>query len=460
MGRNVGFGVTSHAPRLTTRCDGAENKGVSTSPLPLPPRTVAPRLRVARPTLGGLGEGVTHERDAQLVDAWALLPQRFLIAGAPSAPRRYRVGTPLGPSVVVTAGPADCRVDRRDARPVDVELVAEAPVWLAVLDGELTILEAFVGGAVRVGGDLEDLLGFAGLFVWPRGHVPTSVRHERVRRLDVSVLELGPEDAPVVVALHGLGVSKLSLLPTLIQLARDHRVLAFDLPGFGRSTAPVGAPYDAPWFADVVTGVLDAAGVDRAAVVGNSLGGRVATELALREPDRVRALGLLCPAVPFDGLRALRPLLTAARVDVPLGVAGWPLGGVGGAAGRAVVDAGVRRLFAVAERVPAPALTAIRDDALRRLADRRRRLALCASARQAAVDRRGSFWPRVTELAVPSLWVFGDRDPIVSPRYADHVRRHAPQAEVEVWPSCGHLPQLEHPHRTAARLGGFFASAL
>src|SRR2546421_645229 len=83
---------------------------------------------------------------------------------------------------------------------------------------------------------------------------------------------------PPVVALHGLGGTKASFLPTLAALADAYRVIAVDLPGFGESDKPIGAAYDAPWFARATTALLDALGIERAHLVGNSMGGRVAIE--------------------------------------------------------------------------------------------------------------------------------------------------------------------------------------
>ena len=78
-----------------------------------------------------------------------------------------------------------------------------------------------------------------------------------------------------------------------------HKVLVLDLPGFGASSKPARGSYTAPWFAEAMVQLMDAMGIERADMVGNSLGGRVAIEIALRRPERVGSLVLLCPAVAF-----------------------------------------------------------------------------------------------------------------------------------------------------------------
>ena len=86
----------------------------------------------------------------------------------------------------------------------------------------------------------------------------------------------------------GQQATKASFYDTSAALSRDgYRVHALDLPGFGSSSKPATGPYTARWFADTVVGVMDKLGIERAHVVGNSMGGRVALEVAMREPERV-----------------------------------------------------------------------------------------------------------------------------------------------------------------------------
>lgn len=95
--------------------------------------------------------------------------------------------------------------------------------------------------------------------------------------------------------LHALGESALDWRWVLPALARTHRVYALDLPGFGYSAKP-SADYSPAFFASFVGAYLDALGLERTALVGNSLGGLVALRLALSEPARVSALGLVSSA--------------------------------------------------------------------------------------------------------------------------------------------------------------------
>ena len=104
----------------------------------------------------------------------------------------------------------------------------------------------------------------------------------------ISTLTAG-DGVETVILIHGLGSNKTSFYETVSALTPQHTVHAIDLPGFGSSSKPLRAPYDAAWFARAVTRFMDAMGIERAHLVGNSLGGRVAIEVGLREPGGFRA---------------------------------------------------------------------------------------------------------------------------------------------------------------------------
>jgi len=103
------------------------------------------------------------------------------------------------------------------------------------------------------------------------------------------------QDGDVILLVHGYGGDRNSWLFLQEPLAARHRVYALDLPGHGTSAKDVGdGTLDV--LADAVTGVLDAVGVDRAHLVGHSLGGAVALAVAAREPGRIASLTLIAPA--------------------------------------------------------------------------------------------------------------------------------------------------------------------
>lgn len=414
---------------------------------------------------------------AAVEDSVRQLPERFTPNHSHPQPRRYGLEIAGVGSWTIATGDGRCAVWWGVPGTVHAHLRTDPDSWLAIVEGDLTGLDLFFAGQLQVSGDLNEALRLETMFAAPVG-TPGELRRGRLVRyrlnprrggrmvalgdgaidsLTVEALEAGPPDAPPIVMLHGLGASKVSLLPLVAGLSARHRVIALDFPGFGKSSSPVGAPYDAPWFAKVVRRTLDVAGVDRTFVVGNSLGGRVGVEMALQEPDRVRGLGLLCPAVAFDEYRLVRPFLQASRLDLALGVPGWK---VPGPLPGWIVRNGLRAMFADHTRVPSANLDAAKHDFLRSIENRRRRMAFLSCTRRLGLESPARFWPRLCELEVPSLWIFGDRDRLVARSYADVVRETCPTAAVEVWESCGHVPQFEHPHETNRRLADFFTSCV
>lgn len=114
----------------------------------------------------------------------------------------------------------------------------------------------------------------------------------------------GGEDAVVLV--HGIGVSSRYFGPLERDLSRTVRVVAPDLPGFGRSRMPDEPPLGVADHADVLAALVEQLGLDRPVVVGHSMGAQFVTELAIRRPDLVGALVLLGPVVDPAAPSALR----------------------------------------------------------------------------------------------------------------------------------------------------------
>lgn len=119
---------------------------------------------------------------------------------------------------------------------------------------------------------------------------PITVEGRTIRHL-----RLGPEEGTPIVMIHGFGADLSTWMFNQEALAADRPVYALDLPGHGGSSKEVDDG-SAAGLARTVRAYLDAAGIDRAHLVGHSLGGAIAVEIALAEPDRVTALTLVAPA--------------------------------------------------------------------------------------------------------------------------------------------------------------------
>jgi pimeloyl-ACP methyl ester carboxylesterase len=323
----------------------------------------------------------------------------------------------------------------------DAELGADHAVWSAV-EGDLAGgLEAYDRGELVLRRNLH--LGVAFLAATSGSTDPGRLRFHTVRPGDrrFSVLEAGT--GPPLVMLHGLGGTKASFLPTIAALSDRYRTIAVDLPGFGDSGKPLGAAYDPAFFCRSVLSLLDEMGLERVHLLGHSMGGRAALELAFEHPERVAGLVLLTPSLAWlrerpwaRPLRLLRPELGLLQ-----------------AAPRPIVEAVVRRIVPGAET---PWVQAALDEFMRAYLTPRGRAAFYAAARQIYLEEPEGFWSRLASLGSESLFVWGRRDEVVPIGFARHVRRHVPAARhVEL--SCGHVPQVERPERVHRAIADFLA---
>jgi pimeloyl-ACP methyl ester carboxylesterase/putative sterol carrier protein len=344
---------------------------------------------------------------------------------------------------VVTDGSARLGEAAGDA---DATLTADEATWERIASDVRGGMDAFRKRKLTVRRDLHLGVGFLAATSGMKEEGRLRFRTVPTKDHRISLLEAGT-GAPVV-AIHGLGATKASFLATVAALAPRFRVIAIDLPGHGDSSKPVGAPYDARWFGDAVVQLLDALELERAHVVGNSLGGRVALEIGLRAPDRVDRLALLAPSMAWRRKRPWAPALRLVRPEL----------GVLPHAPRAVVERVLDRFMPEARSGWAAAGV---DEFLRSFLTPRGRAAFYAAARQIYLEEpegEDGFWPRLRELSVPALFVWGRRDSLVPLAFARHVTDAVPAAQhLEL--DCGHVPQMERPRETHEALARFFAGS-
>lgn len=343
--------------------------------------------------------------------------------------------------VDVVLTPQAARSVPPEGRP-DALLRADRATWQKLVEDPRGGMDAFRSGRLQVRRDLHLGIGFLAATA-ARG---AGLRFAKVDTSEGALSTMEAGEGPPVVLLHGLGATKASFLPTVAALSRSHRAIAIDLPGFGDSDKPLTGAYDARFFARAVVALLDTLGFERAHLVGNSMGGRVAIEVGLRAPARVGALGLLAPSLAWLRDRPWAPLL---RLVPP------QLGAIQPAP-RALVEAIVGRALG---SDPSPWTAAGVDEFLRSYLTPAGRAAFYAAARNIYLEEphgEDGFWTRLPALQAPSLFVWGRQDTLVPIKFAEHVRRVLPAAEhLEL--DCGHVPQLEAPRQTHAALARLFA---
>ena len=332
-----------------------------------------------------------------------------------------------------------------------LRVTGDRAVLADIVAGRVSGVAAFLDGRIVVRGDLGLALQMDGLWA-PSADAPAE--HPRAHEAVVlgvrtAWLEAGPPTAPPVVLLHGLGATNASMLPLLVDLARDHRVLAPDSPGFGASAAPASS-YSSAWYAAWLEAFQAHTRSRPAVLVGNSMGGRVALEAGLAHPSSVRALVLLAPSPAFRRLRQYVPfvrLLTPQLARLPM----LPM------SHRVAVES-VRGMMSVPDRLPQHWYDAAADEAVRVFRSPGHRVAFLSVARQIYLEEahgRHGFWDRLPGLLPPALFVWGDRDRLVPASFARHVADALPGAASIVMEDCGHVPHFEHPAETSRLVRGF-----
>jgi len=400
-----------------------------------------------------MGGTSTHARRLSLVErAFRSLPERYLGADPGfEATFHVRLGD-VGQTWEVRCTEHTARVHRGAvARRPDVVIGTDADTWLALRRGELSGIEAFSERRLYARGELDLAVAFEGLFRLEGDRPPLlGMRGLELPSARISTLTMG--QGPDVLLLHGLGGAKSSFFDTAAALSRQFRVHALDLPGFGSSSKPLLAPYTARWFADTVLEAMDALGIGRAHIAGNSMGGRVALEIGLRAPHRVGGLALLCPAVAFIR-RSYHPIVRLLRPE---------LGVLPHRFTRRMVEGQFWSLFANSDPIDPEMADIVVDEFQRIYAGAGARRAFLSSARnlylEAPYGPRG-FYPRLSGLRPPALFVWGTHDPLIPPAFARHVQRWLPSAEQLILEDCGHVPQVERGAQTAGVLRRFFSQA-
>jgi pimeloyl-ACP methyl ester carboxylesterase len=258
------------------------------------------------------------------------------------------------------------------------------------------------------------------------------------------------ERGPLVLLVHGITSCAAAWDPVTELLARDHRVLVPDLLGHGESAKPRG-DYSLGAHAAGLRDLMIALGEERATVVGHSLGGGIAMQFAYQFAQRVERLAL----VSSGGLgREVGLLLRAAALPgaaqvLPFVSAPWLLD-AGAAVARALGKIGLKAgsdLSGMAQGIAT-------------LGSREARAAFIATV-QSVIDPGGQRVNASDRLylaaEVPTLIVWGERDPMIPVAHARAAHAAMPGSRLELFERAGHFPFHDDPARFAAVLGDFIA---
>ena len=270
------------------------------------------------------------------------------------------------------------------------------------------------------------------------------LRSVPIRGTRINYVDMG--EGPPLVFVHGLAGCWQNWLENIPHFAHRHRVIAVDLPGFGESELP---PEDIsiPGYGRFVDAFLGEIGVERAPIVGNSMGGFISAEVALSHPSRVEKLVLVSAA----GLVTVPPRqLAVSKRLAPL----FHLGAARSVARREhwVRRRGLRRMFLYG--------VARHPDLLQP--------ELCYEIASGAgkpgfIDAFGAvldydFRDRLSDVTHPTLIVWGRNDRIVPVDGAHEYERLISNSRKEIFEDTGHVPMIERPHRFNRLLDEFLSA--
>jgi pimeloyl-ACP methyl ester carboxylesterase len=263
----------------------------------------------------------------------------------------------------------------------------------------------------------------------------------------VCYLEAG--SGPVLLLLHGVAGHAESWRAAIEPLARAHTVIAPDLPGHGESE-PAGGDYSLGALASGLRDLLLSLGHDRATLVGHSLGGGIAMQLTYQFPEMVERLVLVSSGGLGPDVSVI--LRAAALPGADLFISATA--GIGARVGSTLA----RGLGAVGLKANADVAEVARGYAS--LSDPARRRAFLATLRS-VVGTGGQRIAAGDRLylaeALPTLIVWGSRDPIIPVGHGEAAHESLPGSRLEIFDGAGHLPQVEEPVRFATALDRFLA---
>lgn len=239
----------------------------------------------------------------------------------------------------------------------------------------------------------------------------------------------GPAQAPVILLLHGLSADKSIWLRFARHFNRDYRLLIPDLGGHGETAYAAHQDYRVPAQAQRLLRLLDACGIQRVQVIGNSMGGYIAAWLAAHAPQRISGLALFDPAgVEAPETSDLQHLLEQGKNPFLV-------------RSRADFQHFYSLTMAAPSWVPEAVLAAIAE----RYQARRGQLARIFAELQASPPME----PELAKIQAPTLLLWSREDRLLHPSSAQVWAKGLPQAQVQLWEGIGHMPMVERPVRSA-----------
>jgi pimeloyl-ACP methyl ester carboxylesterase len=262
--------------------------------------------------------------------------------------------------------------------------------------------------------------------------------------MQVHLRDEGPrEDSTPIVLLHGTGASLHTWDGWVNGLKNEHRVIRFDMPGFGLTGPSPENNYTIENYSRIVIALLDHLQVDHCILAGNSLGGHVAWTTAVLHPGRVERLILIdASGYPYQ-VQSVPIGFKIARIPV----LNWLMEEV---LPRGIVENSVKNVYGNPSLVT-PELVDRYFDLITRAGNRK---ALVERFRQ---TQPGSLVRQIPELKLPTLILWGGQDRLIPPDIGNRFHKEIVGSKLVRFNELGHVPQEEDPLRTVAALKEFLA---
>ncbi len=269
------------------------------------------------------------------------------------------------------------------------------------------------------------------------------LRWVRVQDRWMNIVDIGSDHAPdpaepPLIFIHGLSGCWQNWLEQIPHFARDHRVIAVDLPGFGQSEMPA-EEISISGYADAIDTLMTELGIDSAQIIGNSMGGFIGAELAIQHPARVERLVLVAAAgLSIESIRTERTQGLRHRAE---NVAFFSLGHLASRSHQVALRPRLRHalLLLVAahpSQLPGPlAAEQVKGSGKPGFSD-----ALEAMCRYPLRDR-------LEKIACPTLIIWGDKDRLVPLKDASIFEKLIPDSRKVVYKDTGHVSMMERPAR-------------
>ena len=277
-------------------------------------------------------------------------------------------------------------------------------------------------------------------------------RFVEVNGVTVHYKETG-EGEPVFILMHGFGASEFSWSEVMEPLSRSGRVIAYDRPAFGLTERPMEGnwtgtnPYSVQGNVELLDGLMDELGVEKAILVGNSAGGEIAAAYAIEHPERVQGLVLVDPAVG-KGNRGPVPQWAVSLMALPQirNLAPLLVRTIAGDMGNDTI----RMAWHDPSRIEPKVYEGYRKPLKADNWDK-------ALYEFTIAGNPVSYSERLANLTMPVLVVTGDDDRIVPTDQSMQLSREIPGAELAVLKDCGHVPQEECPDQFMTSVQAFLA---